>query len=865
MIGGLQRNERLQIQLYTTADYSTELDRYAANTKESPEITNLVRSELTGRFRKRMRKNELLRTTVRICLSTKLDRIVDDGHRVKGFEESFRVVKRSFDLREQYFDMLLRQYGGGVRSLDDYELLQEYLKYWSPGQAASDEFPSESSIDWDKPLSKLTSFGEMAPMPSGEQGLFLDNRYIGIMLYETLPASTWMKSMEPFFNLAIPNLRVILNIEAQPLEEAMQHERDRFKRLYANIKDRGNGAPDVEALIGVEQHKERLAALMSNQRRPCKAQIIVLAHDVNRDDLASKMEAIRTAIGKTDGKPYMPALSTSMLGFFNRGIPGLGPWIKYDDFIHKIADKNLCHLLPVGSTPHGNLSDASWIMDGDRNNLVGGRWFIGSTPSHCSMFGSTRTGKSALLQNLLMQSASELHFVALIDSGDSHRVTCQLLDPNCRPITIQANGNVTIDPFYTRELPLSPEHIRDVVSLVHLLVGKSSNEDSDKMREAILSHGVRTVYARASEKWMKHHPEEYYDVVKESLVIERYLEKFLDSKSDTFFDAFVALKIHERQKLEEVKALRDEIPDEEVQKRLVDQDQEYLVRNLTCSRWKPEEFPHLDALHDELKVMSIQSRHSRDLCATLALSLERWLRDGDFGPVVDGVSNVHFGDPFTDINSPLRVAYIEMGGILDSQKELRDVVGNIITNDLKNHILKIPRNLRKMAILEEGRAILEIPKADQMIVDYHQRMGKYNCAVVTLFQEYGGLLSSKPEVAKAIMSNTNLTVLLRNQNREDLNILGQFFPIPEAVKETVAKFPDPRMFKEGDKDAYAGFVWADRSGSSPKFTVCRSYLSDLVMYITSSTGEMYERKKKELRNSKSLLEAVRKYAAQKAA
>ena len=61
-------------------------------------------------------------------------------------------------------------------------------------------------------------------------------------------------------------------------------------------------------------------------------------------------------------------------------------------------------------------------------------------------------------------------------------------------------------------------------------------------------------------------------------------------------------------------------------------------------------------------------------------------------------------------------------------------------------------------------------------------------------------------------------------------------------------FPKPRDLKGGD-DAYAGFVYLQLDGEKPRFTVGRNGISREVEDIASSSGDVFERKKKELRPS----------------
>ena len=70
---------------------------------------------------------------------------------------------------------------------------------------------------------------------------------------------------------------------------------------------------------------------------------------------------------------------------------------------------------------------------------------------------------------------------------------------------------------------------------------------------------------------------------------------------------------------------------------------EHFVRNLAFASWTPAMFPTLSDLQDELHTGALQKGPHQELRATLASLLRPWLRDGRYGPVVDGVGNIDLG------------------------------------------------------------------------------------------------------------------------------------------------------------------------------------------------------------------------------
>jgi type IV secretion system protein TrbE len=786
MLGCLKTDERLQLQYYTSSEFSGALDRFESETRKSHvPVCNEVRGELVERYRDRMAHETLIQANVRLSLSTRMPKSI------RGFDEVFKVLARSFEQREQFFNLLLASYGGSVKGLNNVGHYDELVKFWSPGQARQPRF---TDIDWLRSISDLCRFSGLSPRQEPDHGFYLDGYYCGVLVAKTMPRATWAKTMEPFLAMAIPNLRVVVNMEGLPIDAEMRHEEERFSKLASNIDLK---SPSLQSEVGLDKHRDRMRLLMSNKVVPFRAQLIVIVCDRTRDGLDGRIEAVRAALGKTGCEPWQPSVPTSTIAFFNCATPGIGPWVKYRDFWHKMDDAvNVVNMWPAGSTPCADLSYADWITDGHLNNLIGGRMFIGAQPVHMLCAATTGSGKSVLLQTLTLQTAHQFKLIVVIDDGLSWLTTCKKLDPTCRPIVVRSNGDQTFNVFDTRRQPLSNQHLASATALVHLLVGQHSDSDKDKLRHAVLAETIVTVYGSAFRKWRKNHPQEYFQLC-EDLSVD------LDA-SEIEWQLF--------------------------------------------ARWTPAMFPTLFDLQDELHAQATQKGPHQELCATLASLLRPWLRDGIYGPIVDGASNIDLGSAQMSDNDPLKVIHFELGEMGESEAELKAVVGFLITNEVRNHIQGMPRGLRKLAVIEEMTAFLKVPNGAQIVVDYYQQMRKYSCQVVSVFQQYSTLLEASPKVAKSIVHGASAMLLLRNHNRQDLDTLSGFLPkpIPDVIKDHVTRFPKPAEFTNRD-EAYAGFVYVQLGTEDPRYTVGRNYISYEVEQITSSSGDVFEAKKAELK------------------
>jgi hypothetical protein len=584
--------------------------------------------------------------------------------------------------------------------------------------------------------------------------------------------------------------------------------------------------------------------LMSNKVIPFKAQLIVIACDRTPDGLDARMEALRAALGKTGAEPFQPSVPTSVIGFFNCATPGIGPWINYRDFWHKMDDAvNVANMWPAGSTPRADLDDADWIADGDQNNLIGGRLFHGAQPLHMLVAATTGSGKSVLLQTVALQAAFGFRLLVVIDDGLSWQTTCHKLDPSSRPILVRSNGNQTFNIFDTRGCPRSPKHLTSATALCHLLVGRSSDEDRDKLRASLLEDAINQVYEAAYRRWRNKNPELHYHLCIETATLLKFQE---GEGIENFVDAFLEARALRKANPEALAEYEESVDEAAAVALDRNPETEHLVRNLAFASWTPAMFPTLFNLQDEMHSASLQKGPHQELCATLASLLRPWLRDGRHGVLLDGASNVDLGTAEISESDPLKVVHFDLGEIDKAETELRAVAGFLIANEVRNHIQGMPRGIRKQVIIEEMISFLKVPNGTEIVLDYYERMRKYSAQVVSVFQQYSTLLEAHPKVAKAIIGNSSSMLLLRNHNRDDLDTLSAFVHLPEVIKDQIARFPKPKDLR-GRDDAYAGFVYVQLDGEQPRFTVGRNVISREVEDITSSSGDVFERKRKELR------------------
>jgi hypothetical protein len=167
--------------------------------------------------------------------------------------------------------------------------------------------------------------------------------------------------------------------------------------------------------------RTRIRRLSTNEVVPYRMHLLVRVWDRNPDVCASKLSAIKNSILKLGGaQAYEPTLPTSVRNYWQLCMPGWS-WGNYNDFKLYVEDVNLADLLPISSTPTGDLDEAEAIYDGPRGALVGCTTFVGKEgamrPEHGIMFGASGAGKSVFTIDLLTQTAPYYDFTAIVEEG----------------------------------------------------------------------------------------------------------------------------------------------------------------------------------------------------------------------------------------------------------------------------------------------------------------------------------------------------------------------------------------------------------------------------------------------------------------
>lgn len=842
LLQSLSEGSRMQVNWSVDADYKRELLAYKSATEklDSSDWEKMIRDERFVRYWERMEQRKLRREKLTFYVNSRIPReTIKRGGR-KAYEGLLDVASKELQAYDNVFSHLFGQMGGGAKPLDDLGHFQKFSSFCDPALADDPHLDFREILRPQDEVLNQCMPGDASPLDKPDFGFHLGGFYHGVLVIKSLPKSTFMGMMRQLTSLQLLDYSITVNIRRRSVDKEIireEGEMDKLRRAY-------EASPKVKLQATLEKKDQKIRRLMSNQVLPFEGQWIIRAWDTSKSGLRGKIAAIRSAVTKMGGcQVYEPSLPTSARNYWACSIPGWC-WDSYDDFTHYIEDVNLVDMLPISSTPVGNLKGAEALYDGNNYNLVGVRTFEGlegkERPAHGLMLGSSGSGKSVMTIDLLTQTGPYYDYTVIVEEGLSYGVYTQLHGE--KPIIIQPNGNLTFNYLDTRGIPLNPMHLGNAVSLCQLMVGSSADSDKNRRREALLSTYIGQLYQDLTQEWAAKNPEKFRDVSRHALGLKKWhMERM--APGSTPVEAFIEFRDWSAKNEDETHSWLQQFDDGQVSRFSRDPETALAAHQLCSSYMTPEEMPTHSQLQELLYLESSGSGRNGEELSYLATLLEPWCSHGNYGPILDGVSNV-------DISG--KIAHFELGYIPESAEDLKAIAASLITNQARNEIMRRPRSTKKRVILEELSAFLAVPNGERITREFYERMRKYNCWVLSVIQQYDRIRNHP--VRSSVMGNARQVYMLKQQDRVDLDHICETFPLPEVTKDTIRRFPDPSAIEVGDP--WAGSVYYHLGEQAPIIASTRNYSCNEMIFAASSSGTAFEKRAKDLAGRDDLLAAV---------
>ena len=842
LLASLSDHQRLQVQWFCDSNYQQELLRYHEETGRAENIwTQRVRNERFSRYWTAMTERRLRRQRLVLYISRTIEKSPGLALTANGRDRQYHHVldqlENEFRQVHEILNGIFSGQGARIIPMTDEDHFRHYKTFLNPTFA--ERFDYDPIDAFDPALSIQENCWHSEANGQSDFGFWMDGHYHSVIVLTRWPKMTFPGIIHRLTDLRLLDYSITVNVDPIPVRAEIHKEEKAHDRIA------GDYASERKlSLLTVMQKKERkIAALMQGHTLPFNAMFTVRVWDKTRQGLTAKASAIKNAINSMNSAQYFESnLPSTTKKLFFQTWPGW-TWGRYEHRKLYAEHQYLADMLPVSATFTGHLQSAEAIYEGASANLVGVKTFSGAageqTPQHAVLLGMSGAGKSVTMCDLLSQTELYYDYTVLIEEGLSYGIYTRTVEPKARPIILQPDGDLTINYLDTGGLPLTPLHLSTATALVTRMTGTSLDDEKQMLRQAQIYKFINQLYEDAYHDWCNRYPSKLLDVARHAFALSRYRRDEMPPGA-TSLDAFAEFRDWSRRDPASSEAYLSSSDEGDVLRYLKAPATAREVRNLAFAYFNPSEYPTHRMLHELMQLDA--SGPQKDQTLQIATLLLPWCRDGSYGPLFDGESNIRLTG---------KIAHFELGYIPESARELKSAAAFLITNYTRQHIITMPRALRKRIVYEEVSRFLDIPEGEKIVQESYAQMRKFNTWNISIVQQYSRFKESR--IRSAVFGNSRQFFILKQNDRADLDDMSKDIDLPEATKQNVMAYPLPDQ-QAGQK--YSAFTYYHTDAQRPICGTVHNIASPEMLYCSSTSGEHFEKRARELKSHDNIVEGI---------
>ncbi|MDO8545497.1 MAG: hypothetical protein Q7S40_34070 [Opitutaceae bacterium] len=764
---------RLQAQFHPDWDYRPEIVPYTGQTPGfAKTAVRRARNERSTRYGRRLLERQLRRERFAVFPSLEITDYSGNLRTRSSLRTRYAALLSQAKARFDEFEAAMRAIFGAETAIhamgnaDHQAFLFDFL---NPGATAQGD--RQRAID--PALTIQESCWHSDGVGQSDGGFVLDGCHHAVLVLSRWPKVTYPGIVSHLTSIGLLDYRITVNVVPADTRREVTREEHAMERLQGEYADKRRHS----LLVALQKKERKVESLAGGFARPFHVTYILRAWDATRAGLREKVALIQTAIlGMNGAQCFECALPTSAKKLFFASWPG---WTHSAYTAHAVyaEDAYLADLLPFSATFTGRLAEAEALYDGSHGNLVGVSTFANGSPQHAVIVGMTGSGKSEFTNDLLLQTGGHFAHTLLIEEGFSYKAFTEAMGET--PIVIQPDSPLTLNYLDTQGLPLTQLQLTSSVALLSRMIGEPADPEKSALRQAQLAQYLHQLYQDAFLDWSRRHPDAAHEAERLACAVHRWHAKL--PTTATPLEAFADFRDRRAASDDEALSFIARLTDGDVTRFAQDPATARLVAQVACAVWSPGEFPTHTAFV-ELLAYGRLAEHPKDEIDRLATLLRAWSVAGQYGKLFDGETNVSLAR---------EVAHFELGLIPEQAVGLKAVAGLLISGFSRQHILGLPRALRKRIIFEEVSRFLDVPGGEQIVAEGYAQLRKFNCWVVSIVQQYARFKQSR--VRPAVIGNAKQFFILRQADRTDLTELAADIGLPESAVEAIQHYPMPEQ------------------------------------------------------------------------
>ena len=156
-------------------------------------------------------------------------------------------------------------------------------------------------------------------------------------------------------------------------------------------------------------------------------------------------------------------------------------------------------------------------------------------------------------------------------------------------------------------------------------------------------------------------------------------------------------------------------------------------------------------------------------------------------------------------------------------------------------------------IFEELARFVAIPGGDSVVAETYSQLAKFSCAVMAITQVYSQFRHLP--IRGTIIANSRNFFTLPLKEHDDLNDLGDSIGMPLGTREAIRTSPLPLTITP-ESHRYGSVNYFSTGGENPVNGMVRNYVTPEMLYVASSSGNVFDKREKDLAGYDDVVERI---------
>lgn len=765
-----------QLQWRTSDNFDRELELYRNETERlcrKDSFAELVRKERYRRFKRQQEQRLLRKQYLRIYFTVQLEGALEG-------DDTLRVISRQLASYGSRLASLFYQYNCDVIPMKESDYFSHYIELFCPDLKRK----TIEKLKFNPAKTALEQCVSGAAKDFSDFGFYMGGMYHNIIALKSAPRNFSPGVFSELLNLDIQDYSIAVNLN--PLD--IVKEREKTESLIVRLEGDQEAVPKRFYSIrnAIQKKIRKVEELSDSTINPMQCEYIFRIHAESREILLHRTKLLREAITGIHGViPWDLAGGRSARNLFYQTLPG---WIfgKYSKYSFYTNNSIAAGILPFSSSFTGKMNPPEALFNSGDQGLLGVSTFEGDTPQSTLVLGTTGSGKSSLMIDFLAQTDPYYDFTCIIDDGESYFYYA--LANGIKPLIIHPDASITLNYFDLNGLPRTASHVAFCSALLMNMIGYSGEKDKDNNRKAILSKYVQMCYTDIYKSFRRENEGVILDVAKICVAVRKTSTPLKD-----FYESYLeyekALTNLDEKSLE----VYSKVTEQEITEYLNNPSTALKVEQAAFTRIPKEKIIDHYTFIDYIRTERLRE-HDQEEIRRICTGLEAWSRIGPYGTLFDGESNIELAGSHV---------LFELSRIPKSAEALKNMVGFMLLNIVRQHIIRLPKSVRKRIIFEEAAKILSIDSGETLVDECYRQMRKYSTWVASINQDYSKFKESS--VRNVVMNNSKQFLLMRQNDMLDVEDFSKTIPLPESSKSAILEFPNPESLPDNEK--YSSFLY----------------------------------------------------------